>query len=148
MALSSRGYKMSNMKSKIHLQRVRRICAALPETTERVSHGEPTFFIRKKVFAMFANNHHNDGHIALWLPAPLGTQAMLIEESPETFFKPPYVGVRGWIGIELAAITDEDLARHIHEAWRLVAPKRLQTNVRGMSAGREIEVSELGRYAS
>ena len=72
---------------------------------------------------MFANNHHNDGHIAVWIPAPPGVQTMLIETSPETFFRPPYVGVRGWIGIELDRISDEDLASHIHEAWRLVAPK-------------------------
>lgn len=108
-----------------HLQRVRRICFALPETTEKPSHGEPTFFVRKKVFTMFANNHHNDGHIAVWLPAPPGVQARLIEAWPKTFFHPPYVGVRGWVGVELDAISDEDLASHILEAWRLVAPKRL-----------------------
>jgi hypothetical protein len=108
-----------------HLRRVRRICAAMPETTEKLSHGEPTFFVRKKVFAMFANNHHNDGHIAVWMPAPPGLQALLIHDSPETYFRPPYVGVRGWVGIELDAISDEDLASHIQEAWRLVAPKAL-----------------------
>ena len=110
-----------------HLRRVRRICAAMPETTEKLSHGEPTFFVRKKVFAMFANNHHNDGPIAVWIPAPAGLQAMLIAASPKTFFKPPYVGVRGWVGIELDSISDEDLASHILEAWRLVAPKKLKT---------------------
>ena len=110
-----------------HLRRVRRICAAMPETTEKLSHGEPTFFVRKKVFAMFANNHHNDGHIAVWIPAPPWLQGALIKASPETFFKPPYVGVRGWVGIELGCIGDEELASHIHEAWRMVAPKRLKT---------------------
>jgi hypothetical protein len=109
-----------------HLRRVRRICAAMPETTEKLSHGEPTFFVRKKVFTMFANNHHNDGHIAVWIPAPPGLQAMLIQTSPGTFFKPPYVGVRGWIGIELERIDDEELAAHIREAWRVVAPKTLK----------------------
>ena len=74
---------------------------------------------------MFANNHHNDGHIAVWLPVPAGVQAMLIEGSPERFFKPPYVGVRGWVGIELASISVEDLAFHIREAWALIAPKKL-----------------------
>ena len=109
-----------------HLRRVRRICAAMPEATEKLSHGEPTFFVRKKVFAMFANNHHNDGHIAVWIPAPPGLQAMLIATAPETFFKPPYVGVRGWVGIELDRISDEELACHIREAWRLIAPKTLR----------------------
>src|SRR6266496_6017124 len=111
--------------SEDHLRRVRRICSALPETTEKLSHGEPTFFVRKKVFAMFANNHHNDGHIAVWIPVQPGLQAMLVKESPETFFKPPYVGVRGWVGIELDCIGDEELAFHLREAWRLIAPERL-----------------------
>ena len=109
-----------------HLQRVRRICAALPETTEKLSHGEPTFFVRKKVFAMFSNNHHNDGHIAVVLAAPPGIQAMLIEGSPQKFYKPPYVGGRGWVGIELDHVSDEELAFHLREAWRVIAPKGLQ----------------------
>jgi hypothetical protein len=108
-----------------HLKRVRRICLALPETTEKLSHGEPTFFVRKKVFAMFANNHHDDGHIAVWLPVPPGFQAVLIGAEPEKFFKPPYVGVRGWVGIELDRIGDEELASHLREAWRMIAPKTL-----------------------
>jgi hypothetical protein len=109
-----------------HLQRVRRICFAFPETTEKLSHGEPTFFVRKRVFAMFAANHHHDGHIAVWLPAPPGVQAHLIEAWPKIFFRPPYVGVRGWIGVELDAISDEDLTAHVLEGWRMVAPKTLQ----------------------
>jgi hypothetical protein len=112
-------------KGEKHLQRVRRICLALPETMEKLSHGEPTFFVRKKVFAMFSNNHHNDGHIALMVPAAIGIQQMLIEASPEKFYKPPYVGVRGWVGIELDRIKDEELAFHIHEGWRLIAPPSL-----------------------
>ena len=115
--------------SQKHLQRVRRICATLPETTEKLSHGEPTFFVRKKVFAMFSDNHHCDGHLAVIVPAPLGIQAMLVESSPEKFYKPPYVGVRGWVGIELGQISDEELAAHIRQAWRLVAPKKLQAVV-------------------
>jgi len=112
--------------SEENLRRVRRICAAMPETTEKLSHGEPTFFVRKKVFVMFANNHHGDGHIAVWIPAAPGVQAMLINTSPQTFFRPPYVGVRGWVGIELDSIDDEELTSLIREAWQLVAPKRLQ----------------------
>lgn len=120
--------------SEKHLERVRRICAALPETTERLSHGEPTFFVRKRVFAMFANNHHNDGRIAVWLPAPPGFQEMLIQAAPEKYFRPPYVGVRGWIGIELDNVGDEDLAFHIRDGWRLVAPKKLQAVVDNSAA--------------
>ncbi len=109
-----------------HLQRVRKICTGMPEATEKLSHGEPTFFVRKKVFTMFSNNHHNDGHIAVWIPAAPGLQVLLIKESPETFFKPPYVGVRGWVGIELSRISDEELTSLIREAWRMVAPKILR----------------------
>ncbi len=108
------------------IHRVRRMCMALPEAAEKLSHSEPTFFVRKKVFAMFANNHHNDGRIAVWLPAPSGLQETLIESAPDTYFKPPYVGVRGWVGITLSRISDEDLASHIREGWFRVAPKTLQ----------------------
>lgn len=109
-----------------HLRRVRRICASLPESSEKLSHGEPTFFVRKKVFVMFANNHHNDGHIGVWIPAAPGLQAALIKTAPETFFRPPYVGVRGWVGIELEHIGDGELASLVREAWQLVAPKKLK----------------------
>jgi len=108
-----------------HIHRVRQICATLPGTTEKLSHGEPTFFVAKKTYAMFANNHHNDGHIAVWIAAPPGVQAHLIATAPTVFFKPPYVGVRGWIGIELAAIDNDALADHILTAWQLIAPKKL-----------------------
>lgn len=109
-----------------HLRRVRRICCAMPAATEKLSHGEPTFFVRKKVFAMFSNNHHNDGHVAVMIPAAPGLQAMLIQTAPEIYYKPPYVGVRGWVGIDLDRIGDEELASHIRDAWRLVAPKILK----------------------
>jgi len=111
-----------------HLRRLRRLCSAMPECNEKLSHGEPTFFVRKKVFAMFANNHHHDGHIAVWIPAQPGLQGMLIQSSPQTYFRPPYVGVKGWVGIELDRISDEDLAAHIRDAWRLIAPKRLRAS--------------------
>jgi hypothetical protein len=107
------------------LDRVRRLCLALPETTERLSHGEPTFFVDDKVFVMFANNHHGDGRIAVWVPVPPGLQAELIQKNPSTFFKPPYVGTRGWVGIELAQVSDADLSFHVNLAWEQVAPKRL-----------------------
>ena len=112
--------------SQEQLHRVRGICTALPETSEKLSHGEPTFFVNKKVFVMFANNHHNDGHVAVWLPVPSGLPEMLIQTAPEKYFKPPYVGVRGWVGIELATVSDDELTVHIREAWRLIAPKKLQ----------------------
>jgi hypothetical protein len=112
-----------------HLERVRRFCLALPSTSEKISHGEPTFFVGKKVFVMFANNHHNDGHIAVWLPVQLGFQETLINAEPEKFFKPPFVGVRGWVGIELNRVSDEELAAYVQEAWYLIAPKKLHGGI-------------------
>lgn len=129
--------KQAKASSEKQLQRVRRICMALPEVTEKLSHGEPTLFVHKKVFAMFANNHHNDGHLAVWLPVPVGVQELLIEGSPETFFKPPYVGVRGWVGLELSRISDEDLTSYLQEAWTLIAPKRLSKHAEIKVATRE-----------
>ena len=113
------------------LERVRRMCLAQLETSEKLSHGEPTFFVHKKVFVMFANNHHNDGHVAVWLPVPPGIQATLIEMEPDIFFKPPYVGGRGWIGIELSRISDEELQFYIQVAWELIALKRLLAKLDG-----------------
>ena len=107
------------------IERVRRICLALPGTWEKISHGEPTWFVGKKVFAMFSNNHHNDGHIAVTVPAAIGIQEALIKKSPRKFYSPPYVGCRGWIGIEVDRVSDKELALHLDQAWRLVAPKKL-----------------------
>ena len=106
-----------------HIERVRRACLALPETMEKLSHGEPTFFVRKRVFAMCSINHHNDGHIAVVIPAAIGVQAALIEASPKKFYRPPYVGGAGWVGIELPRVSDKELTAHLREAWKLIAPE-------------------------
>ncbi len=119
------------------IERVRKICSALLETTEKISHGEPTWFVRKKVFAMFSNNHHNDGHVAVTVPTAIGIQAALIKASPEKFYKPPYVGVRGWIGIELDRVSDEELTMHITEAWKLIAPPKLAAQMLGIANASE-----------
>src|SRR5918994_1562933 len=115
------------------LERVRRFCAALPNATEKLSHGTPAFFVEKDkgVFAMFADNHHQDGHFAVWLPVPEGLQSALIDEEPATYFKPPYVGSSGWIGIELARIRDDVLEIHVREAWQLVARKVKKSRAAG-----------------
>jgi hypothetical protein len=118
-------------KTRKPIDRVRRICLTMPECEERLSHGEPTFFVRKKVFAMFANNHHHDGRVAVWLPAGPGLQAMMIHDAPEIFFKPPYVGARGWIGVQLSPIGDAELTTLIRNAWHLVAPRMLQKTMIG-----------------
>jgi len=108
------------------LERLRKICFRLPETTERLSHGEPTFFVKKRVFASYTDGHYNNNQIAAWLPAPPGMQEMLIETNPETFFRPPYVGHKGWIGIVLENIEDEALEFYVRTGWMQVAAKKLQ----------------------
>lgn len=105
------------------LARLRRVCTSIPGTIEKLSHGEPTFFSPKRVFAMFADNHHGDGRVAVWLPAAAGVQAALIEEVPETYFRPPYVGVSGWVGVELSKVDDEQLGALIREAFRFIGLK-------------------------
>ena len=108
------------------LHRVRTICLALPETRESVSHGAPTWWVAKRTFANFTDDHHGDGRLALWLAAPPGLQETLVEEDPEVFFRPPYVGVRGWIGVRLdRELPWEQVEQLIGEAWKAVAPPRL-----------------------
>ena len=107
-------------------ERLRRICLALPESTERLSHGEPAWFVRgKKTFVSFADHHHDD-RLAFWCAAPPGAQAELIAENPDVFFVPPYVGGRGWIGVRLDVPLDWGaVAELVQDAYRAVAPRRL-----------------------
>ncbi len=108
-----------------HLARARRICLALPEVEEKEAWGSPTFRVKGKMFAMYLNNHHGDGRVALWLNAPPGVQAVLVEAEPEKFFVPPYQGTRGWIGVNLDRNSDAEIEFHVRQAWRLSAPKKL-----------------------
>ena len=118
------------------LARLRRLCLAIAGTREKTSHGEPTFFTPTRVFAMFANNHHDDGHVAGWLPAGDGVQDALIEEEPRIFFRPPYVGPAGWVGVEMSQIDDDRLGSLIREAYQLVAAKDRRTGSRKPSTRR------------
>ncbi len=117
----------NHTKIRQQLERVRQVCLALPESSERLSHGEPTWFVRKRVFAMFSSNHHNDGHISVLIPAAIGIQSVLIDADPRKFYRPPYVGVRGWVGIELDQVSDDELTVHVRQAWRLIAPAKLSS---------------------
>jgi hypothetical protein len=107
------------------LERLRAICTSLPEVTEKLSHGEPTWFVRKS-FVMFADHHHDD-RLAFWCAAPAGAQEELVATDPERFFRPPYVGGRGWLGVYLD-VPDVDwteIGEIVTDAYRQVAPKRL-----------------------
>lgn len=107
------------------LGEVRRIATALPEVTERPSHGAPTFFV-KKSFVMFQDDHHGDGRLAIWCKAAPGVQESMVDLEPERFFRPPYVGVNGWLGVRLDVDVDwDEVEAIIEDAYRCVAPKRL-----------------------
>ena len=109
------------------LDRLRRLCAELPGSTEKVAWGAPTFRAgaKGKLFAMFADHHHGDEHVCVWCHAPVGKQEVLVHAEPERFFKPPYVGPSGWIGIILERIDDDELRGHLREAYLRVATKTL-----------------------
>jgi hypothetical protein len=115
------------------LAAVRRHALALPEATERLSHGSPAFFVRRAPqFAAFVNNHHGDGNIGIWCAAPPGVQAELVETEPDRFFVPAYVGHRGWIGVRLDTVLDEvELAAILEDAYRTVAPAGLVARLDG-----------------
>ena len=111
------------------LEQVRRICLALPEVTERPSHGAPTWFVRdKKTFVTFwVDGHHDLEFPHLWMAAPLGVQQELVASEPERFFRPPYVGHRGWIGVRMdrTDIDWDEITAMVAEAFRVVAPAKL-----------------------
>ena len=119
------------------LAEVRRICGELPEVTERLSHGSPTWFVRgKKTIVTFVDDHHGDGRLAIWCAAPPGVQEQLVEQEPERFFRPPYVGHRGWLGVELDIDPDwDEVAEICADAYRQIAPKTLVARLDGGGAG-------------
>jgi len=112
------------------LDRLRQLCLALPEVTERLSHGEPTWFIRgKKSFVTYANHHHDD-RLAFWCAAPPGSQLSMVASDPLRFFVPAYVGHRGWVGVYLDVPVDwAEIAEVVEDAYRTIAPKRLRAEL-------------------
>jgi hypothetical protein len=109
------------------IDRLREICLALPEATEKLAWSEPTFRVCGKMFVMFSNNHHNDERVAAWCHAAFGVQDLLVRSDPERFFVPPYMGPRGWVGVRLEDGRADwaQVAEVVEEAYRMVAPKRL-----------------------
>lgn len=127
------------------IARLRAICAGLPEANERPSHGEPTWFAGKgKAFAMLDDHHHGAAHLSVWLPQAAGAQGALLELDPARYFRPPYVGVHGWVGVVLDTAPDWGLvAEHVRDAYVHVATKKLRAALAALGA----PPSELGPNA-
>ena len=103
---------------------LRELCLALPGVTERLSHGSPAFFADPRCFAMFLDDHHGDGRLALWCAAPDGVQAEMVRLEPDRFFRPAYVGHRGWLGLRLDTVDRDELAAVVVDAYRCTASAR------------------------
>jgi predicted DNA-binding protein (MmcQ/YjbR family) len=115
---------------------VREVCLSFPEAAEVLSHGSPDFRVNNKTFATYVINHHGDGHIALWINAPQGAQQLYVKQEPKHFYVPPYVGPRGWLGIDLdKGISWKTVARLVREAYEKIAPPALAKSV-----GKTIEI--------
>lgn len=113
------------------VDRLRALCLALPEVVERLSHGEAAFFVRdRKQFVCVDDHHHGADHLAFWCAAPPGAQEALIAGDPKHYFRPPYVGHRGWLGVTLDNGPDwDEVAEIVTAAYRVVAPKTLAARV-------------------
>ncbi len=116
------------------LGKLREICFAFPEVSERLSHGEPTFFAGKKTFVTYADHHHDD-RLAFWCAAPEGAQELLLKLRPGRIFRPPYVGVKGWIGVYLDVPLDwDEIADLVRDAYKKVATPKLLAKLRALEA--------------
>src|SRR6266436_1826790 len=123
---SRRAFTRRPRSARTPVDRLRAICLALPETTEKIAWGEPTFRVGGKLFAQLDNHHHGADHLAVWLPMPLGAQEGLVYTDPVRFFIPPYVGRRGWVGVRLDRRPNwKAIGDLVREAYRTVAPARL-----------------------
>jgi hypothetical protein len=111
-------------RARTPLARLRAICLALPDTTEKVAWGEPTWRVRGRLFAQLDDHHHGAEHLAVWLPAPLGEQEAMVFTDPERFFRPPYVGGKGWVGVRIDRRPDwKVIERLVAQAYHHVAPR-------------------------
>ncbi|MEC9264825.1 MAG: MmcQ/YjbR family DNA-binding protein [Alphaproteobacteria bacterium] len=99
----------------------------LPEASEKLAWGDPTFRVRDKIFAM---EKRGDGRVSVWCKAPPGSQDVLVSAVPERFFVPPYVGHKGWVGMRLDENPNwSEVGEIVRRSYRLIAPKRLASRV-------------------
>jgi hypothetical protein len=117
------------MAKDVH-QAVREVCLSFPESEEFVAHGSPNFRVRGKTFASYVVNHHGDGRVALWLNAPRGAQEMHVSAEPKHFFVPPYVGPRGWLGMNLdKGLSWKRIAALVRSSYENTAPRALAEQI-------------------
>jgi predicted DNA-binding protein (MmcQ/YjbR family) len=115
---------MSRTLERDALPRLRALCNAHADATEKQSHGEASWFVGGRWFVTYADHHHDD-RVGFWAAAPPGAQEVLVENEPGVYFRPPYVGHRGWIGMWLDVPTDwDDVARRVREAYQTIAGAR------------------------
>lgn len=110
------------------LTKLRKLCLALPAAHEVEAWGEPTFRVKGKLFAMYAHasNHHGAGRHSVWIKATKENQALMIRTQPDRFFKPPYVGPSGWVGVYLDESPDwDEVTELLRDGWKMTAPKRV-----------------------
>lgn len=110
------------------VERLRKICLALPETSEVEAWGEPTFRVKGKIFAMHASagTHHGQGRPAVWILSVSMEQDLVLRARPDRYFKPPYVGPSGWIGAWLDGNPPwAEIAELVRDGWRRRAPKKV-----------------------
>ena len=110
------------------LDKVRAAALELPETSEKLSHGQTTFFVAGKQFAQFRDNHRGDGRTVVCVKTSgLDEQAMLLDSDHEIYSKPAYLHHAGWISINLSApsVDWDHVGDRIAASWELAAPRRL-----------------------
>ena len=137
------------MKPAAALEKMRKACHALPDVTERPSHGMPAFFVGKRQFAVFSNDHHGDGRVALVCAAEDGVQKMLVDSDPDAYYVPPYVGVAGWIGVRLdKKLPWSQVAALLEAAHAYIGAKAAGRRRARPSGGRRLEAHARKRSES
>ncbi|HKN01851.1 MAG TPA: MmcQ/YjbR family DNA-binding protein [Candidatus Binataceae bacterium] len=113
------------------IKRLREICLTLPDVVEKEAWGECTFRVAGgTMFAMTDNNHHDSGHVAVWVKAPPMVQEILVSSAPKRFFKPPYMGAKGWVGVRIDFKVDwDELAGILRDGYLMSAPKKLRARL-------------------
>jgi hypothetical protein len=122
--VSTHPAKQRTPESRALVEKVRKVCTALPDVTEVIAWGEPTWRTGGRIFAQFDDHHHGGEHVSIWLPAPDGAQAALIEAEPEHIWRPPYVGHAGWIAVKLDTDPEWGMVEMlVAQAHELIAAK-------------------------